>query len=55
MNASIYCWHYHTLSKGLWQGSTRLHVMPRERSIDIDDSIDFALVELLMAKKQSAC
>jgi CMP-N,N'-diacetyllegionaminic acid synthase len=51
MNASIYCWHYHSLSKGLWQGRTRLHVMPRERSIDIDDPIDFALVELLMRQK----
>ena len=51
MNASIYCWHHHSLSKGLWQGRTRLHVMPRERSIDIDDPIDFALVELLMRQK----
>ena len=51
MNASIYCWHYHSLSKGLWQGLTRLHVMPRDRSIDIDDPIDFALVELLMRQK----
>jgi len=51
MNASIYCWHHHTLSKGLWTGTTRLHVMPRERSIDIDDPIDFQLVELLMRHK----
>lgn len=51
MNASIYCWHHHSLSKGLWQGRTRIHVMPRERSIDIDDQIDFQLVELLMQKK----
>jgi CMP-N,N'-diacetyllegionaminic acid synthase len=51
MNASIYCWHHHSLSKGLWQGLTRLHVMPRDRSIDIDDPIDFALVELLMRQK----
>jgi CMP-N,N'-diacetyllegionaminic acid synthase len=51
MNASIYCWHHHSLSKGLWQGRTRLHVMPRERSIDIDDPIDFQLVELLLAQR----
>jgi len=51
MNASIYCWHHHTLELGLWQGRTRLHVMPRERSIDIDDPIDFQLVELLMQQK----
>lgn len=48
MNASIYAWHRHTLEKGLWDGRTRLHVMPRERSIDIDEPIDFQLVELLM-------
>ena len=51
MNASIYVWHRHTLSKGLWNGRTRLHVMPRERSIDIDSEIDFVLVELLMQER----
>lgn len=50
MNASVYVWHRHTLAKGLWDGRTRLHVMPRERSIDIDTPIDFRLVELLIAE-----
>ena len=54
MNASIYCWHFHSLTKGLWNGRTRLHVMPRERSIDIDEPIDFRLVELLMAERFSS-
>ncbi len=49
MNASVYVWHRHTLQKGLWDGRTKLHVMPRERSIDIDNAIDFKLVELLLA------
>lgn len=48
MNASIYVWHRHTLSKGLWNGRLKLHVMPRERSIDIDSPLDFAIVEMLM-------
>jgi CMP-N-acetylneuraminic acid synthetase len=48
MNASIYVWRRRSLSKGLWEGVARLHVMPRERSIDIDSLIDFQLVELLM-------
>lgn len=48
MNASIYVWHRHTLSKGLWSGRLKLHVMPRERSIDIDSPLDFAIVEMLM-------
>lgn len=50
MNASIYVWHRHTLSKGLWHGRTRLHVMPRERSIDVDSLLDFRIVELLMSE-----
>lgn len=51
MNASIYVWHRHTLDKGLWDGRARLYVMPRERSIDIDEPLDFKLVELLMREK----
>lgn len=52
MNASIYVWHRRTLDKGLWEGRARLHVMPRERSIDIDSEIDLKLVELLLAERQ---
>ncbi|HEU5067763.1 MAG TPA: flagellar modification protein B, partial [Sphingomicrobium sp.] len=48
MNASIYVWWRNTFAKGVWGGRTRLHVMPRERSIDIDSEIDFELVSLLM-------
>ena len=48
MNASIYTWHRRTLEAGLWNGRTRIHTMPRERSIDIDSPIDFRLVEMLM-------
>ncbi|QPJ62389.1 MAG: acylneuraminate cytidylyltransferase family protein [Candidatus Nitronauta litoralis] len=51
MNASIYVWHRETLSKGLWEGNARLHIMPRERSIDIDEFIDFKIVELLLNEK----
>jgi len=52
MNASIYVWHRHSLDKGLWDGRTRLHVMPRERSVDIDEPIDFLIVELLIKQQQ---
>lgn len=48
MNASIYVWHAHTLSKGLWNGRVKMHLMPRERSIDIDSPLDFRIVEMLM-------
>lgn len=51
MNGSVYVWHYHSLVKGLWGGVAKIHIMPRERSIDIDHEIDFRLVELLMSEK----
>jgi CMP-N-acetylneuraminic acid synthetase len=51
MNASIYVWHRRTLDCGLWNGRTKLHCMPRERSIDIDSLIDFRLVELLLRER----
>jgi CMP-N-acetylneuraminic acid synthetase len=51
MNASVYVWHRSTLAKGIWGGRARIHVMPRERSIDIDSEIDFQLVELLMKSR----
>jgi CMP-N,N'-diacetyllegionaminic acid synthase len=53
MNASIYVWHQHSLSKGLWDGRVKLHVMPRERSIDIDTILDFQLVQMIMASSEA--
>ena len=52
MNASVYVWWEHTLDKGLFGVRTQLHVMPHERSVDVDDEVGFALVELLMARKK---
>lgn len=54
MNASVYVWHRYTLAPTLWDGRVKLHVMPRERSIDIDTPIDFRLIELLMAESGGA-
>ncbi len=51
MNASIYVWYRRSLTKGLWEGKAKLHVMPRERSVDIDTLLDFRLVEMLMREK----
>ena len=52
MNASIYAWHRRTLTNSLWDHRRiKLHPMPRERSIDIDDAIDFDLVEILMKRR----
>lgn len=54
MNASVYVWWRRTLDQGIWDGRVRLHVMPRERSIDVDSLIDFELVQLLMSRRLGA-
>nr|WP_297351303.1 acylneuraminate cytidylyltransferase family protein [uncultured Caldimonas sp.] len=52
MNASIYGWRRATLfaSTSLFLPQTKLHVMPEERSLDIDSELDFEIVEFLMAR-----
>lgn len=49
MNASIYVWRRSVLMKSdvLFHDSTRLYVMPEERSWDIDSELDFQVVECL--------
>ncbi|WP_299841119.1 acylneuraminate cytidylyltransferase family protein [uncultured Paracoccus sp.] len=54
MNGSVYVWHRHSLKSGLWNGRTRIYEMPHVRSVDIDNEIDFRLVELLMTDAQKA-
>ena len=55
MNASIYAWRRDALARdGLFFDDTRLHVMPEERSIDIDSELDFTFVELLLARATEA-
>ena len=56
MNASIYVWQHDALFDGdsVFRANTRLHVMPEERSIDIDSELDFRLVELLMRERLAA-
>lgn len=48
MNGSVYCWRRESFSTSLWDRAVKLHVMPRERSVDIDHELDWKLVELLM-------
>ena len=52
MNASIYVWRRAALfeNETLFTDNTRLFVMPRERSIDIDSQADFEVVEWMMTK-----
>lgn len=53
MNASIYAWTRDALmsERGLFNPDTKLHVMPEERSIDIDSELDFQFVEFLMSQR----
>jgi N-acylneuraminate cytidylyltransferase/CMP-N,N'-diacetyllegionaminic acid synthase len=52
MNASIYVWRRQALfaNENLFTGNTRLFVMPRERSLDIDSQADFEMVEWMLTK-----
>jgi CMP-N,N'-diacetyllegionaminic acid synthase len=56
MNASIYVWKREALTADpkVFYGDTRLYVMPRERSLDIDDELDFAIVELILRRRGNA-
>lgn len=53
MNASIYIWKREIIlnRNSLFLEKTGLYVMPEERSIDIDNELDFEFVEFLMGKK----
>jgi CMP-N,N'-diacetyllegionaminic acid synthase len=53
LNASIYVWWKDVLVKkpSVYFENSKIYVMPRERSVDVDDEIDFELVKLLMEKK----
>ncbi|MBI5233271.1 MAG: acylneuraminate cytidylyltransferase family protein [Deltaproteobacteria bacterium] len=49
MNSSIYVWWKQALKdkKAVFSGKTLVHVMPRERSVDIDDFFDFRIARML--------
>ena len=52
MNASIYVWWKNVLKEGkkIFLKKTKTYVMPKERSIDIDDDLDFRMAEFLRTK-----
>lgn len=55
MNASIYVWWKDVLKKkkSVFMKRTYIYVMPRERSVDIDDYLDFKIAEMLLREKIS--
>lgn len=56
MNSSIYVWWNERFKKerSIFSGGSVIYEMPRERSIDIDDCLDFRMAEMLM-KGDGAC
>jgi CMP-N,N'-diacetyllegionaminic acid synthase len=54
LNASIYVWRKEVLKekKSVFLDNSRVYVMPKERSVDIDDEVDFKLVRLLMEEQR---
>lgn len=55
MNASIYIWKREIIlnKSSIFLENTGLYVMPEERSIDIDNELDFKFVEFLMKEKNA--
>jgi|TARA_B100000315_G_scaffold56702_1_gene51045 CMP-N,N'-diacetyllegionaminic acid synthase len=54
MNASIYVWSRDFLLKNnsLFSGKLGFYEMPEDRSIDIDSSLDWEIVKMIMEKKE---
>lgn len=50
INCSIYVWWKDILreKKSLFLERTNIYIMPKERSVDIDDHIDFKIIEMLL-------
>jgi len=55
MNSSIYVWWKDLLKaeKSVFLKKSRIYIMPKERSIDIDDAIDFKIAEILLSESTS--
>lgn len=53
MNSSIYVWWKDLLKKDtkIFLENSQVYVMPKIRSIDIDDDIDFRIAEVVMAEQ----
>lgn len=56
LNGSIYVWSRaglaHAADAGFWAVSMLASPMPRERSVDIDDALDFQLAEWFLRRQQ---
>jgi CMP-N,N'-diacetyllegionaminic acid synthase len=54
MNSSIYVWWKDLLKKEgkIFLENSQIYVMPKERSLDIDDDMDFKIAEIIMAEQK---
>jgi len=55
-NGSIYCMRRDMLEKGIRYGTdnSRAYIMPRERTVNIDESMDFVIASILMEKEDKS-
>ncbi|MGZ5846929.1 MAG: acylneuraminate cytidylyltransferase family protein [Ramlibacter sp.] len=57
LNGSIYVWQRAALARaareGFWSVGIKPSVMPRERSVDIDDALDFEWAQWLYLRRQA--
>jgi CMP-N,N'-diacetyllegionaminic acid synthase len=53
MNAAIYIWKRDVLikNKSLFNKKTGIYLMPKNRSIDIDDKLDYKIVKFLYEQR----
>jgi len=54
MNSSIYVWWKDVLKKqkSIFLKNSKIYIMPKERSLDIDTELDFKLAELILKNKE---
>jgi CMP-N-acetylneuraminic acid synthetase len=54
MNASVYVWKRDALleDKKVFFDTTRIFVMPADRSFDIDSELDFKIVQMLINERE---
>ncbi len=53
MNGSVYVWKRDVLRQDpqVFYDDTRIHIMPRDRSLDIDEELDFLMVEFMLKRR----
>jgi len=55
MNDGLNAWRRAALFSAtpIFNDDTKIYIMPKERSVDIDEEIDFVLAEFFLSKQQN--